>query len=145
MSKRLTDYKEDEVMRKFSINVNGKSYEVEVEEIKDGVASAPAAPVRAAAPVAAAPAPAPKAAPVAAAAPVSVPAGATSVTAPMPGTILSVNVKAGDAVKKGQVICILEAMKMENEIMSGTDGTITSVAVNQGDSVNTGQVLFVIG
>jgi glutaconyl-CoA decarboxylase len=63
----------------------------------------------------------------------------------MPGTILSVNVKAGDAVKKGQVICILEAMKMENEIMSGTDGTITSVAVNQGDSVNTGQVLFVIG
>jgi glutaconyl-CoA decarboxylase len=135
-------------MRKFRINVNGKSYDVEVEELKDGVVSAPAAPVvKAAAPAPkaaapAAPAPSPKAAP---AAPVSVPAGAASVTAPMPGTILSVNVKAGDTVKKGQVLCILEAMKMENEIMSGTEGTITSVAVNQGDSVNTGQVLFVIG
>ena len=130
-------------MRKFMINVNGKSYEVEVEEIKDGAAvpSAPAAP-RAAAPApkpAAAAAPAPK---PAAAAPV--PAGASTITSPMPGTILSINVKAGDAVKKGQVLCILEAMKMENEIMAGADGTITSVAVSQGDSVNTGQVLFAL-
>jgi len=62
----------------------------------------------------------------------------------MPGTILSINVKAGDTVKKGQVLCILEAMKMENEIMAGADGTITSVAVSQGDSVNTGQVLFAL-
>jgi biotin carboxyl carrier protein len=139
-------------MRKFIINVNGKSYDVEVEEVKGGAVTAPAAPTMAAAPVsapvaAAAPAaaPAPKAAPAAATAPVSVPTGAASVTAPMPGTILSINVKAGDVVKKGQVLCILEAMKMENEIMSGSDGTIASVAVNTGDSVNTGQVLFVIG
>jgi len=122
-------------MKKFLINVNGKSYEVEVEEIKDG-AAVPSAP---AAPRAAAPAPAPK---PAAAAPV--PAGASTITSPMPGTILSINVKAGDAVKKGQVLCILEAMKMENEIMAGADGTITSVAVSQGDSVNTGQVLFAL-
>lgn len=133
-------------MRKFMINVNGKSYEVEVEEIKDGVAAAPAP----AAPRAAAPAPAAKPAPAAApapkpaAAPAAVPAGASTVTAPMPGTILSINVKAGDTVKKGQVLCILEAMKMENEIMSGADGTIASVNVSQGDSVSTGQVLFAL-
>ncbi len=131
-------------MRKFNINVNGKSYEVEVEEVRDGVAaapvvaSAPAAPKAVSAPKAT-PAPAPKAAPV------SVPAGANTVVAPMPGTILSINVKAGDTVKKGQILCILEAMKMENEIMSGIDATVTSVAVNQGDSVNTGQVLVVLG
>lgn len=133
-------------MRKFKINVNGNSYEVEVEEIRDGVAAAPAAPV--AAPAAPAPRPAAPAAPApkpAAAAPASVPAGANTVVAPMPGTILRVDVKAGDAVKKGQVLCILEAMKMENEIMAGADGTITQVAVRQGDSVNTGQVLVVMG
>jgi biotin carboxyl carrier protein len=62
----------------------------------------------------------------------------------MPGTILSINVKAGDKVKKGQVLCILEAMKMENEIMAGGDATIVTVAVSQGDSVNTGQVLFAL-
>lgn len=134
-------------MRKFRINVNGKAYDVEVEEIKGGAVST-SAPVQAAAPAApaapaAAPAPAP--APKAAAAPASVPAGATSVVAPMPGTILSINVKAGDTVKKGQILCILEAMKMENEIMSGVDGTISSVAINTGDSVNTNQLLFVMG
>lgn len=136
-------------MRKFMINVNGKSYEVDVEEVKDGVSAAPAVQ---AAPRAAAPA-APKAAPKAAApapapapkaAPAAVPAGASTVTAPMPGTILSISVKAGDTVKKGQVLCILEAMKMENEIMAGAEGTIASVAVSQGDSVNTGQVLFAL-
>ena len=139
-------------MRKFIINVNGKSYDVDVEEVKDGVVSMPSAPsVQAAAPApkavpvpAAAPAaaPAPKAA---SAAPASVPAGATTIQAPMPGTILSIKVQAGDKVKKGQVLCILEAMKMENEIMTGADGVISSVAVNTGDSVNTGQVLFIIG
>lgn len=131
-------------MRKFMINVNGKSYEVEVDEIKDGVVAAPAAQPapRAAAPAPAAPkaasAPAPKAAPAA------VPAGASTVVSPMPGTILSINVKAGDTVKKGQVLCILEAMKMENEIMAAGDGTIATVAVSQGDSVSTGQVLFAL-
>jgi glutaconyl-CoA decarboxylase len=123
------------IMRKFMINVNGKSYEVEVEEVREGVSAAPTVSVVPEAAKAAAPAPAPKAAP----------AGAKTIVAPMPGTILSVNVKAGEAVKKGQVLCILEAMKMENEIMAGSDGTITSVAVAQGDSVNTGQVLFVLG
>lgn len=136
-------------MRKFIINVNGKSYDVEVDEVKGGVVSSPAAPsVQAAAPAPkAAPAPAPAAAPApkAAAAPVSVPTGAVSVPAPMPGTILSIKVQAGDKVKKGQVLCILEAMKMENEIMTGTDGVVSSVAISTGDSVNTGQVLFVIG
>jgi glutaconyl-CoA decarboxylase len=133
-------------MRKFNINVNGKAYEVEVEEVKGGVVSAPVTPAVQAAPVAPKAAPAPKAVPAPApkAAPAAVPAGAASVTAPMPGTILSINVKAGDTVKKGQVLCILEAMKMENEIMAGGEGTIASVAVAQGDSVNTGQVLFVL-
>lgn len=135
-------------MRKFIINVNGKSYDVDVEEVKDGVISTPSAPSIQAAPApkaAAAPTPAAAPAPKAAAAPVSVPAGAVSVPAPMPGTILSIKVQAGDKVKKGQVLCILEAMKMENEIMTGTDGVISSVAVSTGDSVNTGQVLFIIG
>jgi biotin carboxyl carrier protein len=62
----------------------------------------------------------------------------------MPGTILSINVKVGDTVKKGQVLCILEAMKMENEIMAGGDGTVATVAVSQGDSVSTGQVLIAL-
>lgn len=125
-------------MRKFIINVNGNSYEVEVEEIREGAAvSAPvAAPVSKAAPKAA---PAPKSAPKAAA---PVAAGANSVTAPMPGTILGINIKGGDSVKKGQVLCILEAMKMENEIMAAADGKVASVHVNVGDSVNTGQVLI---
>jgi glutaconyl-CoA/methylmalonyl-CoA decarboxylase subunit gamma len=133
-------------MRKFMINVNGNSYEVEVEEIKDGVSAAIAAqPVPRAAAPAAAPAPAaPKAALAPKAAPAAVPAGASTITAPMPGTILSISVKAGDKVKKGQVLCILEAMKMENEIMAGGDATIASVNITQGDSVNTGQVLFAL-
>lgn len=132
-------------MRKFMINVNGNSYEVEVEEIKDGVSIAPevkAAPRATAPAVAAAPAAAP--APKPAAKPAAVPTGVNTIKSPMPGTILSINVKAGDTVKKGQVLCILEAMKMENEIMAGEDATITSVNVNQGDSVNIGQVLFVL-
>ena len=135
-------------MRKFMINVNGKSYDVEVEEVKGGVVSVPSAPaVQAAAPAPKA-TPAPTAAPApkaASAAPVSVPAGATSIQAPMPGTILSIKVQAGDTVKKGQVLCILEAMKMENEIMAGSEGVISSIAVNAGDSVNTGQLLFIMG
>lgn len=133
-------------MRKFMINVNGKSYEVEVEEIKDGVAAAPVAQPKPAAAAPAVPkaAPAPAPAPAPKAAPAAVPSGASTVNAPMPGTILSINVKAGETVKKGQVLCILEAMKMENEIMSGVDGTVASVAVSQGDSVSTGQVLFAL-
>jgi len=121
-------------MRKFNITVNGKSYEVDVEEI-GGAVSAPviSAPVQAPAPAAApAAAPAPKAA---------APAGGTKINAPMPGTILSVKVKPGDSVKSDDVIAVLEAMKMENEIFAGADGTIASVNVSAGDAVNTGDLI----
>ena len=120
-------------MRKFVVNVNGKSYEVEVEEM-GGAVSAPAA-----APGVSAPAvsEAPKAAP----APAAAPAGATAVNSPMPGTIMSIAVKPGDSVKAGDVLCILEAMKMENEIVAPKDATVASVNVNQGQSVNSGDLL----
>ncbi len=121
-------------MRKFNITVNGTSYEVEVEEM-GGAVSAPVS--RSASAPAAAPKAAPKAAP-------AVAAGSKTITAPMPGTILSIKVKQGDTVKKGQLLLMLEAMKMENEIKSGVDGVVASIAVKQGDSVNTGQVLIEI-
>jgi len=112
-------------MKKYKVNVNGTVYEVAIE-VMDGAApvSAPAAP---AAPVAAAP------------------AGGEKVSAPMPGTILSVNVSNGQAVKKGDILFILEAMKMENEIMAPCDGTVSSVSAAKGASVETGSLLCVIG
>lgn len=116
-------------MRNFLVNVNGTSYKISVEEI-DGKTAAASAAAPAAAPAAPAAAPAP-AAPAAAPA-----AGEATVKAPMPGNILSVNVKVGDAVKKGQVVMILEAMKMENEILSPVDGTVSAVFVQQGATVN---------
>jgi glutaconyl-CoA/methylmalonyl-CoA decarboxylase subunit gamma len=132
-------------MRKFLIKVNGNQYEVEVEEVKDNsvavkpVEAPKAAPIAAsAAPVA----PAPKAAVQERT--VTTPAGATTITSPMPGTILKVNVSAGDAVKKGQVLLILEAMKMENEIVAPKDGKIASVNVEKGKPVNVGDVLVSI-
>ena len=120
-------------IKKFRINVNGVDHIVEVEELSS---SAPAAaPAAAPAPVAApAPAPAP-AAP--AAAPAPAPAGGQTVTAPMPGNILKVNVTAGQAVKAGQVLCVLEAMKMENEIMAPCDGKVAQVLVSKGATVDT--------
>ena len=121
-------------MRNFLVNVNGTQYEVAVEEI-DGKA-APAAKA-APAPVAAAPvAAAPVAAPAAAA-----PAGATKVTAPMPGTILGVNVKEGDVVKAGQPIFVLEAMKMESDITAPVNGVVRGISVHKGDSVEAGKLL----
>lgn len=108
-------------MKKYKVNVNGTAYEVEIEEMT----GAPAA-----APVAAAPA---------------APAGAGErVAAPMPGNILSVNVAAGDTVKKGQVLMILEAMKMENEIMCPRDGVVASVNTSKGASVESGTLLCVL-
>ncbi len=120
-------------MRKFNVTVNGVVYEVEVEEVG---AAAPVAPVAApVAPVAApvAPVTAPKATPAAPKAPAK--QGSVAVKAPMPGTILKICVKVGDAVKKGDIICVLEAMKMENEIFAPADGTVASVNVAQGASV----------
>ncbi len=111
-------------MKKYKVNVNGTAYEVTVE-LMDG---------------AAAPAAAPAAASVSAA-----PAGGEKVSAPMPGTILSVNVSNGQAVKKGDVLFILEAMKMENEIMAPCDGTVSSVSTSKGASVESGALLCVIG
>ncbi len=110
-------------MKKYRVNVNGTVYEVELEEI---TGAAPAAPVAAPAPAAA-------------------PAGGEKISSPMPGTILAVNVAAGDAVKKGDVLMILEAMKMENEIMAPCDGTVSSVAVTKGTAVESGTLLCTIG
>ncbi|NLO26283.1 MAG: biotin/lipoyl-binding protein [Clostridiales bacterium] len=127
-------------MKKFNITVNGNTYQVEVEEVKDGNAAAPVPAVKPAAPAPApaAPAPAPAAKP---AAPAHAPAGGNTVTAPMPGTILDVKVKEGDSVKNGDVLVVLEAMKMENEIFAPADGTVASVNVSKGASVNAGDVL----
>lgn len=130
-------------MRKFNVNVNGTLYEVEVEEIQAGAAAAPARkPIPAAAPKAAAPkAAAPKAAP---ARPAAAPAGAETVKAPMPGNILEVRVKDGQAVQAGDVLFILEAMKMENEIMCPRDGVVASVNTSKGASVESGTLLCVL-
>lgn len=123
-------------MKKFNITVNGNAYEVEIEEVK---AAAPVAAAPKAAPVAAAPAP--KAAP-AAAAPA---AGDNTVTAPMPGKIVKLVASVGQAVNAGDVLLILEAMKMQNEITAPAAGTVKSFAVNAGDSVKPGQTMVVIG
>ena len=128
-------------MRKFNISVNGKKYEVEVEEV--GGASAPVSAPKSAAPAPKPAAPAPAAAkPAAKAAP---PAGSTVVKAPMPGTIVSIKVNAGDTVKKGDVLVILEAMKMENEIMAPQDGKVVAVNTSNGVSVNTVDALVSLG
>lgn len=144
---------------KYVATINGKKYEVEVEKLeayksldRNGVA-APAAPVLpvsapvqrpaapAPAPVAAAPAPAPAAAPAPKAA---APAGATTVEAPMPGKILNIKVSEGQAVKFGEVVVIMEAMKMETEIVAPADGTVSKILVKAGDSVDTGAALVAL-
>ena len=124
-------------MRKFVINVNGKSYDVEVEEIRNGVAVA--APV-VTAPVAA---PAPQAAPAAAPKATGT-AGSVKIEAPMPGNVLKVNVKVGDTVAEGQAVAVLEAMKMENDIVASCDGTVKEILVTKGATVNTDDVLAII-
>jgi len=142
----MRNLKEEAKMRKFNITVNGKTYEVEVEEI--GGVSAPVSRPAAAPRTATAPAPAAKPAapaPKPAAAPKPVPAGGKTITAPMPGTILDIKVNEGDTVSNGQVLLILEAMKMENEIMAPADGKVVSINVSKGASVNAGDVLVVLG
>ena len=121
-------------MKKYNVTVNGTSYEITLEVVDAADVKAAPAPV-------AAPAPAPVAAPAPAA---TAPAGGETVASPMPGTILSTNVSVGASVKKGDVLMILEAMKMENEIMAPCDGTISSLNVSNGTSVETGTVLCVI-
>lgn len=132
---------------RYKINLKGKIYEVEVEKgeamlIDEYEAKAPAAPAAAApaAVPAAAAAPAPAAA---APAPAAIASGET-VNAPLPGTVLDVKVAAGDAVKKGQVLMIIEAMKMENEVLANSDGVIKQVVVSKGQSVKTGDALVVM-
>lgn len=121
-------------MKKFNITVNGNAYEVEIEEVK----GAPVAPK-------AAPAPAPAAAPKAAPAPAAAAAGDNTVSAPMPGKIVKLVASVGQAVNAGDVLLILEAMKMQNEITAPAAGTVKSFAVNAGDSVKPGQAMVVIG
>ena len=114
-------------MKKYRVNVNGSLYEIEIEEMSAPATMSAAAPAAPAATVAAAP------------------AGGQKVEAPMPGTILDIKVQAGQSVKKGDVLVILEAMKMENEIMAPCDGKVTGVNVRKGDSVETAALLCTIG
>ena len=128
---------------KYKVTLNGRTYEVEVEAGKAMLLDEYEAIVPTAAPAA----PVAEAAPAAAAAPAApaVTGAGDAVVAPMPGTILKVNVTQGQAVKEGDVLCVLEAMKMENEIMAPKAGTVTQVVVAKGASVNTGDALVVIG
>ena len=131
-------------MRKFLITVNGSSYEVLVEEIGGVAHVQPTLPV-AAAPVAAAPVAVEAPAAPAAATPQAITANGAKIESPMPGTILSTLVQVGQNVKKGDVLVVLEAMKMENEIPSTVNGKVLQLAVSKGSTVNTGDVLVVIG
>ena len=124
-------------MKNLRVTVNGTAYDVQVEDL-----GAPAAPQAAPAPAPAAPAaPAPKAAAPAPAPKPAAPAGGETVSCPMPGTIVNVAVKAGQSVRKGDILVVLEAMKMENEIMAPHDAQVAAVLVNKGDSVETGTPL----
>ena len=132
---------------KYKVTLNGRTYEVEVEAGKAMLLDEYEAIVPAAAPVAApAAAPAPVAAPAAAPAPAAAaPVAGEAVTAPMPGNILKVNVTPGQAVKGGDVLVVLEAMKMENEILAPKACTVKQVLVSKGSTVDTGATLVVLG
>ncbi|HHW70146.1 MAG TPA: biotin/lipoyl-binding protein [Clostridiales bacterium] len=135
-------------MKKFIVTVNGNSYEVEVEEVMgetssyddNNIKEQPSNKQEITSPSKEVESNANKSS----GATKKVPAGATTVKAPMPGTILDINVNEGDTVKRGQVLCILEAMKMENEIMSPKDGKIVSINTSKGNSVDAGDILFSI-
>ena len=135
---------------KYIVTMNGNRFEVEVERVspfhqltREEIASGAAAPVAAPA----APAPAPKPAPAPAPAPkpaAPAPAGGAQIVCPMPGTVLAVKAAQGTAVKAGQTVFVVEAMKMENEIVAPVDGTLSQVLVKQGDTVDTDQVMVTI-
>lgn len=127
-------------MKNYRITVNGTAYDVAVEDLGGTAAPVAAAPVVAAPAVAAAPAPV-AAAPVQAAPAATGAEGSIEVTSPMPGKILNIKTSVGAAVKKGEVVMILEAMKMENEIVAPEDGTVASINVAAGDSVESGDKL----
>ncbi len=130
------------MLRKFKISVDGTQYLVEMEEVGAPTPTpADTAPAASAAP---APAPAPAAAPEPAPAPAPVAAGSHAQTAPMPGTILDIHVKVGDVVTANQPVMILEAMKMENEVVAEQAGTIASINVEKGAMVNPGDTLFTL-
>ena len=120
---------------KANVTVNGKSYEVELDRPAKPAVSKPVAPPTAA-PAATAPAPAPKAAPA---------AGGAGIKAPLPGVILDIKVKVGDAVAKGQTVAILEAMKMENNINADREGTVVSINVEKGQSIAEGTDIITLG
>ena len=150
----MPNVKEDYIMKNYTITVNGNVYEVSVEENAAGVTTTQAAPTPVA-PKAVAPipvvAPVPVSAPTPAATPAPAPAakpatptgtsGSIKINAPMPGKILGVKANVGDVVKRGQVILILEAMKMENEIVAPNDGTIASIDTSVGSNVEAGEVI----
>ena len=117
-------------MKRYTITVNGTAYDVTVDEADGSAAPVAAAPAPKAAPKKAAPAPAA--------------AGSASINAPMPGTIVDVKVKVGDKVANGTVVAVLEAMKMENDIVADRDGVIASVNVAKGDAVETGAVVVTL-
>ncbi|TCT15008.1 biotin-dependent enzyme [Natranaerovirga pectinivora] len=122
-------------MKKFRVTVNGNTYEVDVEEIGTGassVVSAPSAPVQQIA----------QAAPKAPSAPAS--AGGVKVIAPMPGKIIDVKVSQGQQVNKGDVVAILEAMKMENEVVASESGTVASINVNKGQAIESGDIIVTL-
>lgn len=131
--------------KRYRVTVDGTSYDVTVEDLGGAPApvSAPAPAAAAPAPVAAAPAPA--TAPASAPAPAPSAEGGTVIEAPMPGKILRVSVSVGTAVKAGDVLLILEAMKMENEISAPSAGTVKEIRAREGDSVNSGDALVVLG
>ena len=129
---------EDKSMKRFLIKINGKTYDAEVEVIGASAAAPAEAPAPAAAPKAAAPAPAaPAAAPKA--------GGPANVTSPLPGTVLRLVKNAGDTVAAGEVVMIVESMKMENEVVAPEAGRIASIAVAAGSAINTGDLLFTLG
>ena len=127
-------------MKRFLIKINGKTYDAEVEVIGASAAAPAVAPAPAAAPKAAAPAPAP-------AAPAAAPkaGGPANVTSPLPGTVLRLVKNAGDTVAAGEVVMIVESMKMENEVVAPEAGRIAAIAVAAGSAINTGDLLFTLG
>lgn len=125
----------DFVMKNYTVTVNGVSYNVSVEEGTSAAVQSAPAPAPAPAAPAATPAPAPAA---------SGAAGSVKIEAPMPGTILDIKVSVGAAVTSGQTLCVLEAMKMENDIVSPQDATVASINVNKGDSIDAGQVIITL-